>query len=68
MTEIIKKGYYKKPILHFICDRCGTRFKTDEWLCLHPPLIVGQDSSSGPPSYYTTCPICKNSVENEFND
>jgi hypothetical protein len=66
MTEIIKKGHYKKPILYFKCDRCHTEFKTDEWLRLHPPRIEGQESFSGPPSYYATCPICNYFVEIQY--
>ena len=66
MTEIIKRGYYKKPILNFHCVRCNTQFRTDEWLPLHPLRIVGEKGPSGPPSYYTTCPVCRNSVKSEF--
>ena len=65
MIKIIKEGHYKKPILYFKCDRCHTEFETDSWLRLHPPKIVGQEGSSGPPSYYATCPICKYFVETQ---
>lgn len=61
MTEIIKEGHYEKHVLYFWCDRCDTKFKTDEWLFMHEPITEGKPKS-GNGYVHATCPLCKHFI------
>ena len=62
MVEITEKGYIPDPqILHIKCNKCGTKFKTDEWFFLHEPRTVGKPSSKN--GYiHVSCPLCNHFI------
>jgi hypothetical protein len=61
MMEIIREGHYEKQALCFRCDHCGTEFRTDEYLIMHAPRVVGEKPSKER-YFHATCPICNHFI------